>query len=288
MQNCADLYTKTETTLTKASKWEEVTTLGKGSSGKVSLMKNRFTGNFIARKTLLRPFCDPHSQKRLLTEVSIMTGLKHPNTLRLFHVQQNKTTDEVHLWMEYANGGDLLQYVRRKGRLEEPEARRLFAQLLSAVEHAHKSHVVHRDIKAENVLLDENGNVKLGDWGFATWWKPGAYLSDFCGSVHYCAPELCMGREYVGPEVDVWSMGVLLYAMCSGTLPFGGTAPQLHERIKAAEYRAPFYFSPELTHLISLMLQPSSLKRATVLDIKKHPWLRGGFPTQATASVLLR
>jgi len=177
---------------------------------------------------------------------------------------------------EFCEGGDLLHRLMEHGKLNENGARRAFKQLLDAIEYSHSKGIVHRDIKLENVFLDARGNVKLGDWGFATPWSPDSFLHESCGSLHYAAPEICRGEAYRGPEVDVWSLGVCLYSMVAGCLPFRGRdGAKIKECIWTGNYD--LYrpeFSDDLRALIAGMLNIDRQKRFSIAQVKNSAWMR--------------
>eukprot|EP01103_Thecamoeba_quadrilineata_P005190 TRINITY_DN15018_c0_g1_i1.p1 TRINITY_DN15018_c0_g1~~TRINITY_DN15018_c0_g1_i1.p1 ORF type:complete len:477 (+),score=76.98 TRINITY_DN15018_c0_g1_i1:211-1431(+) len=204
-----------------------------------------------------------------------MTRLaQHSNIIKMFDAYEDR--DQTILILEYAEGGDLLEYIKRCHRLPEPEARSMFKDIISAVDFTHSHLLLHRDIKAENIFLDKALSPKLGDWGFAGSWAPGETQDIFCGSLHYSAPEICSGVNYVGPEVDIWSVGVLLYAMICGALPFSGeTEWQIFEKIRIANFRLPPFVSSAAADLLLRLLQVNTNKRATMADIKRHPWVSG-------------
>ena len=167
----------------------------------------------------------------------------------------------------------MYDYLVAHGRMKEKEARVKFRHILSAVQYCHQKHVVHRDLKAENLLLDENMNIKLADFGFSNEFTPGSKLDTFCGSPPYAAPELFQGKKYNGPEVDVWSLGVILYTLVSGSLPFDGqNLKELRERVLRGKYRIPFYMSTDCENLLKrfLVLDPS--KRSTLEAIMSDRW----------------
>jgi len=200
-----------------------------------------------------------------------MQSLAHKHIIRLYDVAETASSNI--LIMEVAEGGDLLQLLKKKKKFTEPEARKFFQQITSALQYTHSRRLVHRDVKAENIFLDANNNVKIGDWGFATEWAPGKVIKTFCGSVHYSAPEICSGRHYTGPEVDVWSTGVLLYMLVTGCFPFSGKSEKdVFERIKEGRVKFPAFVSEGVKDLIRQMLKVDPMQRATLMDAANHPW----------------
>lgn len=150
------------------------------------------------------------------------------------------TPTDIIIVLEYA-GGELFNYIVNNGRMPEPRARKFFQQLISGIEYSHKLKIVHRDLKPENVLLDDDLNVKIADFGLSNEIKDGDFLKTSCGSPNYAAPEVIRGGLYTGPEIDVWSCGVILYVMLCGRLPFEDDDVQtLFTKISRA-YR---FFSP--------------------------------------------
>ncbi|XP_032660109.1 serine/threonine-protein kinase MARK2 isoform X6 [Chelonoidis abingdonii] len=212
---------------------------------------------------------------KLFREVRIMKVLNHPNIVKLFEVIETEKT--LYLVMEYASGGEVFDYLVAHGRMKEKEARAKFRQIVSAVQYCHQKFIVHRDLKAENLLLDADMNIKIADFGFSNEFTFGNKLDTFCGSPPYAAPELFQGKKYDGPEVDVWSLGVILYTLVSGSLPFDGqNLKELRERVLRGKYRIPFYMSTDCENLLKkfLILNPS--KRGTLEQIMKDRWMNVG------------
>ncbi|XP_077196007.1 serine/threonine-protein kinase MARK1 isoform X7 [Paroedura picta] len=204
-----------------------------------------------------------------------MKILNHPNIVKLFEVIETEKT--LYLVMEYASGGEVFDYLVAHGRMKEKEARAKFRQIVSAVQYCHQKCIVHRDLKAENLLLDGDMNIKIADFGFSNEFTIGNKLDTFCGSPPYAAPELFQGKKYDGPEVDVWSLGVILYTLVSGSLPFDGqNLKELRERVLRGKYRIPFYMSTDCENLLKKLLVLNPIKRGSLEQIMKDRWMNVG------------
>uniref|UniRef100_A0A4W5QLF9 MAP/microtubule affinity-regulating kinase 3 n=1 Tax=Hucho hucho TaxID=62062 RepID=A0A4W5QLF9_9TELE len=257
-------------------------TIGKGNFAKVKLARHILTGREVAIKIIDKTQLNPNSLQKLFREVRIMKLLNHPNIVKLFEVIETERT--LYLVMEYASGGEVFDYLVAHGRMKEKEARAKFRQIVSAVQYCHQKHIVHRDLKAENLLLDADMNIKIADFGFSNEFTMGNKLDTFCGSPPYAAPELFQGKKYDGPEVDVWSLGVILYTLVSGSLPFDGqNLKELRERVLRGKYRIPFYMSTDCENLLKRFLVLNPAKRGTfeVRDdsenqIMKDRWINVG------------
>lgn len=176
--------------------------------------------------------------------------------------------------------------LEKRGKLTESEAKKTFYQILSAVEYCHLHGVAHRDIKPENILLDEFKNIKLGDFGLSNCMKDGEFMKTPCGSANYAAPEIVSGQRYAGTEVDVWSLGVLLYTLLAGSLPFDeASMPLLISKIKEARFRVPYHFSPLATNLIEKMIVANPLMRISISEIFQHPWISETYPLPPICNV---
>lgn len=257
-------------------KYKLLKTIGKGNFAKVKLAKHVPTSKEVAIKIIDKTQLNASSLQKLYREVRIMKLLDHPNIVKLFQVIETEKT--LYLVMEYASGGEVFDYLVLHGRMKEKEARAKFRQIVSAVQYCHQKRIIHRDLKAENLLLDSEMNIKIADFGFSNQFTPGSKLDTFCGSPPYAAPELFQGRKYDGPEVDVWSLGVILYTLVSGSLPFdGATLRELRERVLRGKYRIPFYMSTDCENLLKKFLVLNPAKRASLESIMKDKWMNMGY-----------
>uniref|UniRef100_A0A4W3JNJ1 MAP/microtubule affinity-regulating kinase 3 n=1 Tax=Callorhinchus milii TaxID=7868 RepID=A0A4W3JNJ1_CALMI len=247
-------------------------TIGKGNFAKVKLARHVLTGREVAVKIIDKTQLNPTSLQKLFREVRIMKILNHPNIVKLFEVIETEKT--LYLIMEYASGGEVFDYLVAHGRMKEKEARAKFRQIVSSVQYCHQKCIVHRDLKAENLLLDADMNIKIADFGFSNEFTIGNKLDTFCGSPPYAAPELFQGKKYDGPEVDVWSLGVILYTLVSGSLPFDGqNLKELRERVLRGKYRIPFYMSTDCENLLKKLLVLNPVKRGSLEQIMKDRWM---------------
>ncbi|XP_026729414.1 uncharacterized protein LOC113495041 isoform X2 [Trichoplusia ni] len=259
-------------------RFDIVRKLGQGTYGKVQLGINKKTGQEVAIKTIKK--CKIESEAdliRIRREVQIMSSVRHPNIVHIYEVFEN--SEKMILVMEYCSGGELYDYLSQKKVLQEDEARRLFRQIATAVYYCHIHKICHRDLKLENVLLDDTGSAKIADFGLSNVFKETSLLSTFCGSPLYASPEIVKGTPYIGPEVDCWSLGVLLYTLVYGAMPFDGSNfKRLVRQISNGDYyepRNPSSASP----LIRDMLTVDPLKRADIAYICDNPWVNTGCDT---------
>ncbi|KAG7472290.1 hypothetical protein MATL_G00107390 [Megalops atlanticus] len=257
-------------------RYDVLETLGKGTYGKVKKALERGTGKTVAIKSIRKErITDDLDRVHIQREIEIISSLKHPNIIRINEVFESK--DKIVIVMEYASQGELYDYVNERRRLPETEAREIFRQITSAVHYCHKNGIVHRDLKLENILLDQDLNVKLADFGLSNHYQRGQLLQTYCGSPLYASPEIVKGLPYQGPEVDCWALGVLLYALVYGSMPFDGADYKtLTEQISQARYRRPHPPS-DACALIDWMLTVKVEDRATVEDIANHWWVNWGF-----------
>lgn len=175
--------------------------------------------------------------------------------------------------MEYAEGGELFDYIVKRQRLKESEACRFYQQIIAGVEYMHRLNIVHRDLKPENLLLDLDNNIKIVDFGLSNTFTAGETLKTACGSPCYAAPEMIAGNHYVGTEVDTWSCGIILFALVCGYLPFEDPdTTELYKKILIGKYRLPEFISPGARDLITKILISNPSLRLTITDIKQHSW----------------
>ncbi|XP_021526836.2 serine/threonine-protein kinase SIK3 isoform X4 [Aotus nancymaae] len=250
-------------------------TIGKGNFAVVKRATHLVTKAKVAIKIIDKTQLDEENLKKIFREVQIMKMLCHPHIIRLYQVME--TERMIYLVTEYASGGEIFDHLVAHGRMAEKEARRKFKQIVTAVYFCHCRNIVHRDLKAENLLLDANLNIKIADFGFSNLFTPGQLLKTWCGSPPYAAPELFEGKEYDGPKVDIWSLGVVLYVLVCGALPFdGSTLQNLRARVLSGKFRIPFFMSTECEHLIRHMLVLDPNKRLSMEQICKHKWMKLG------------
>ncbi|KAG1957379.1 serine/threonine-protein kinase SIK2a isoform X1 [Pimephales promelas] len=254
-------------------------TLGKGNFAVVKLARHRITKSEVAIKIIDKTQLDAVNLAKIYREVEIMKLLDHPHIIKLYQVMETKNM--LYLVTEYARNGEIFDYLASRGRLSEIDARRKFWQILSAVEYCHERNIVHRDLKAENLLLDAHMNMKIADFGFGNFFRPGEPLTTWCGSPPYAAPEVFEGQQYEGPQLDIWSMGVVLYVLVCGALPFDGPSlPVLRQRVLEGRFRIPYFMSEDCEHLIRKMLVLDPARRLSLSQIKEHRWMVQEVPSQ--------
>uniref|UniRef100_H2YQW6 non-specific serine/threonine protein kinase n=1 Tax=Ciona savignyi TaxID=51511 RepID=H2YQW6_CIOSA len=248
-------------------------TIGKGNFAVVKLATHIHTRAKVAIKIVDKTQLDKENLKKIYREIEIMKELRHPHIIKLYQVMHSEKT--LYLVTEYASSGEIFDHLVAHGRMAEREARIKFKQIVAAVYYCHSRHVVHRDLKAENLLLDAGKNIKIVDFGFANYFKGEELLKTWCGSPPYAAPELFEGKEYIGPKVDVWSLGVVLYVLVCGSLPFDDSTLQaLRQRVLSGKFRIPFYMSSDCEHLVRNMLIVKPSRRYTMRQICSHRWMQ--------------
>ncbi|XP_069732211.1 NUAK family SNF1-like kinase 2 [Phaenicophaeus curvirostris] len=267
-------------------RYEFLETLGKGTYGKVKKARER-SGRLVAIKSIRKDkIKDEQDLVHIRREIEIMSSLNHPHIIAVHEVFENSS--KIVIVMEYASKGDLYDYISERQRLTEQEARHFFRQVVSAIYYCHKNGIVHRDLKLENILLDANGNIKIADFGLSNVYQQDKLLQTYCGSPLYASPEIINGRPYKGPEVDSWSLGVLLYILVHGTMPFDGhDYKTLVKQITSGDYREPTKLS-DACGLIRWMLMVNPERRATIEDIATHWWVNWGYKVPVGEQELYR
>ncbi|CCK71268.1 serine/threonine protein kinase KIN2 KNAG_0G02110 [Huiozyma naganishii CBS 8797] len=283
--------------------WDFLETVGAGSMGKVKLAKhhhtneicaikivNRATKAFLHKEQNLPP---PKSEqeilqrqkrlekeisrdKRTIREASLGQILYHPHICRLF--EMCTMSNHFYMLFEYVSGGQLLDYIIQHGSLREHHARKFARGIGSALQYLHANNIVHRDLKIENIMISTSGEIKIIDFGLSNVYDPRKQLHTFCGSLYFAAPELLKARPYLGPEVDVWSFGVVLYVLVCGKVPFDDEVSSvLHEKIKQGNVEYPNHLSIEVLSLLSKMLVVDPERRASLKQVIEHPWMNRGY-----------
>jgi BR serine/threonine kinase len=252
-------------------------TLGTGSTGKVKLAEHKVTGRKVAIKIIRKTTVEdqPDLAIKIRREISLMRLLNHPHLLGLVEVCESG--QHLYIILEYAEHGELFDYLASHGSLSVEEGMNFFRQIIYGLEFLHLHGICHRDLKPENILLDNTDNIKIADFGFARWMRH-SQADTSCGSPHYAAPEIVKGETYDGRRSDIWSAGVILYTLLSGTLPFDDTSIRaLLQKVKLGQYRMPD-FPPPIKELIQRMLEVEPSKRITIAQIKESEAFREGFP----------
>ncbi|KAK9971987.1 hypothetical protein ABG768_025323, partial [Culter alburnus] len=208
-------------------------------------------------------------------EIAILKLIEHPHVLKLHDVYENKKY--LYLVLEHVSGGELFDYLVKKGRLTPKEARKFFRQIISALDFCHSHSICHRDLKPENLLLDEKNNIRIADFGMASLQVGDSLLETSCGSPHYACPEVIRGEKYDGRKADVWSCGVILFALLVGALPFDDdNLRNLLEKVKLGVFHMPHFIPPDCQNLLRGMIEVDATKRLTLEQIQKHTWYIGG------------
>lgn len=283
--------------------WDFIRTVGAGSMGKVKLARHNVTSEKCAVKIVPRAaklFQRAHANdpplksteeaaqrqkefekevardKRTIREGALGRLLFHPHICRLYEMVP--MTNHYYMLFEYVEGGQLLDYIVSHGSLNEKYARKFARGIALALDYCHRNNVVHRDLKIENIMINLKGDIKIIDFGLSNLYMPKSLLKTYCGSLYFAAPELLSAKPYTGPEVDVWSFGVVLYVLVCGKVPFDDPVVSvLHEKIKKGHVEYPSFISKECVSLLSRMLVVDPSRRATLLEVIQHPWMNKGY-----------
>ncbi|XP_053346558.1 serine/threonine-protein kinase BRSK2 isoform X2 [Clarias gariepinus] len=250
-------------------------TLGKGQTGLVKLGIHCVTCQKVAIKIVNREKLSESVLMKVEREIAILKLIEHPHVLKLHDVYENKKY--LYLVLEHVSGGELFDYLVKKGRLTPKEARKFFRQIISALDFCHSHSICHRDLKPENLLLDEKNNIRIADFGMASLQVGDSLLETSCGSPHYACPEVIRGEKYDGRKADVWSCGVILFALLVGALPFDDdNLRNLLEKVKLGVFHMPHFIPPDCQNLLRGMIEVDASKRLTLEQIQKHTWYIGG------------
>ncbi|KAI1343018.1 hypothetical protein F5Y15DRAFT_371773 [Xylariaceae sp. FL0016] len=274
---------------TQSGKWILGKTIGAGSMGKVKLAHKEHATEQVACKIIPRGStedghhsradkerADQSKEIRTAREAAIVTLLQHPHICGLRDVV--RTNYHWYMLFEYVNGGQMLDYIISHGKLKEKQARKFSRQIASALDYCHRNSIVHRDLKIENILISKTGDIKIIDFGLSNLFAPRGHLKTFCGSLYFAAPELLQARAYTGPEVDVWSFGIVLYVLVCGKVPFDDQSmPALHAKIKKGLVDYPNWLSSECKALLARMLVTDPKQRASMYEVMNHPWMIKGY-----------
>ncbi|SJM84095.1 related to serine/threonine-protein kinase KIN2 [Zygosaccharomyces bailii] len=291
--------------------WDFLETVGAGSMGKVKIAKHHYTNEICAIKIVNRAtkaFLHKEQQlpppqneqealerqkklekeisrdKRTIREASLGQVLYHPHICRLF--EMCTMSNHFYMLFEYVSGGQLLDYIIQHGSLREHHARKFARGIASALQYLHANNIVHRDLKIENIMISTSGEIKIIDFGLSNMFDTRRQLHTFCGSLYFAAPELLKASPYTGPEVDVWSFGVVLYVLVCGKVPFDDeNSSVLHEKIKQGKVDYPQHLSIEVISLLSKMLVVDPKRRATLKQVVEHHWMLRGYDFPAPSYV---
>ncbi|KAI3380631.1 hypothetical protein SNEBB_001647 [Seison nebaliae] len=263
----------------KIGVYQLVKSIGCGTFATVKLAMHSLINQKVAVKIIDKEVLKKEGHDRLKTEILTLQKVQsHPCIITLHQVMESR--NHVYIITEYATNGDLYDYISSKGAMSENIAADIYLQIVSALIHCHRLGITHRDLKAENILFDENMTPKLADFGFARTYKAEAntnnvLLKTWCGSPPYAAPELFRGNAYQPEYVDVWSSAIVLYYMVSGCLPFyADDLPKLKDKVCSGVYNMPKRLSNNLKELISSLLKVDPNERLSLKQIASHDWFR--------------
>ena len=245
--------------------------IGQGTFATVRLATHIKTNEIVAIKILEKEKMKEIDKIRSNREIKILKKMRHRNIVHLYN--DINTEKLIYLIMEYVKGKELLTYINEKNKLNENESCYYFQQIISGIEYLEKLKIVHRDIKLENIIIEDNKNIKILDFGLSNFYQKNNILYSSCGSLCYASPEMVEGKKYSGSCVDIWSSGIVLFAMLCGYLPFTDSNEQkLFKKIVEGKLYFPHFLSEQAKDLLNKVLTKDPLKRITINKIKKHPW----------------
>lgn len=259
-------------------KYEMGRMLGKGTFAKVYHARNLINSHSDAIKVIDKEkVLRVGLTDQIKREIAVMKFVRHPHIIELYEVMATK--NKIYFVLEYVKGGELFNKVA-KGKLNEDVARKYFQQLIGAVDFCHSRGIYHRDLKPENLLVDENGNLKVSDFGlsaFAECRRQDGLLHTTCGTPAYVAPEVLGKKGYDGAKADIWSCGVILFALLAGYLPFhDSNLMEMYKKIGKADFKCPSWFSSDVKRLVTKILDPNPSARISIAKIKENPWFKRG------------
>ena len=251
-------------------------TIGTGTFSKVKLGINKYTKEKVAIKLLEKSkITEKEDLKRINREISIIKKLSHPNIIKINEIFENEKY--YYIIMDYCSKGELFDYIVKKTKLTEEETSFFFYQIINAIEYIHKKNIVHRDLKPENLLLTENNKIKIIDFNLSNYFYKNNLLSTPCGSPCYAAPEMVSGKKYNGFKTDIWAIGIILYAMSCGYLPFEDSDNEiLFQKILECDLEFPNFLSFECIDIIKKILNVNPYDRFYINDIKEHSFYLKG------------
>ena len=246
--------------------------IGRGAFGKVNLSLHVASGRLVAIKTFSKKnLKNKHARNKIKHEIEMLSRLRHPFITQIY--DSFETEKYIFIVMEYICG-DLLGFIRKRGRLSEPVCKVIFKQLIEGLKYIHRKKIVHRDVKLDNILIDLTNTVKICDFGVSKKISKGDPMYDHCGTPAYIAPEIFKNHGYEGFGCDIWSAGVTLYYMLGGYQPFcADSIKDLEKIITEGKYDKLKDISPEANNLLEGMLQVDPKKRLTEDEILNHPWI---------------
>ena len=251
-------------------------TIGKGTFSIVKLGINKITKEKVAIKILKKnKIIHREDVERIEREISILKKLSHINVIKIYKINEDK--EKYYIFMEYCENGELFHYIVERQRLTEEESSFFFYQLINGLEYIHSQNIVHRDLKPENLLLGKHNILKIIDFGLSNFCEVDNFLETPCGSPCYASPEMVSGKKYNGHIIDIWSTGIILFAMMCGYLPFEDQDNDiLFKKILKCKIKYPEYLSDIVVDLMKKILVREPEKRITLNEIKLHPFYLKG------------